>query len=171
MSLCSLLSAMRFSLLLALLLYPLSLFAIKKDSTISLSTPTGKIYGTLTLPNAKSKVPLVIIIAGSGPTDRNGNQNKWANNSLLGLGDSLARLGIASLRYDKRGVGASKAAASNETKLKFDDYIDDAVGWVKKMQHDKRFSNIYIAGHSEGSLIGIVAAEKVVVAGLVSIEG
>src|ERR1043165_8147513 len=118
-------SDMRILSLLLLLLFPLASFAIQKDSMISLSVRGGKLYGTLTLPTAMSKVPLVVIIAGSGPTDRNGNQNKWTNNDLLGLGDSLVVQGIATLRYDKRGVGASKAVAPDETKLRFDDYISD----------------------------------------------
>jgi pimeloyl-ACP methyl ester carboxylesterase len=155
----------------ALLLLPISLFAFQKDSTISLSTPSGKIYGTLTLPKIKTKVPLVLIIAGSGPTDRNGNQEKLVNNSLLALGDSLAKAGIASLRYDKRGIGASKAVAPSEQNLRFDDYVVDAVNWVKKFQHDQRFTNIYIAGHSEGSLIGMLAAQKTPIAGFISIAG
>jgi len=162
---------MRFSFLLAICLWPISLFATTKDTAVSLSTPNGNIYGTLTIPDHPRPAPLAIIIAGSGPTDRNGNQNRMINNSLLALGDSLAREGIASLRYDKRGVGASKAAAINETKLNFEDYITDAVNWVKKYRHDKRFSGIYLIGHSEGSLIGMLAAQKVRVAGFVSIAG
>jgi pimeloyl-ACP methyl ester carboxylesterase len=162
---------MRFSFLLAVCLCPLSLFATTKDTAVSIPTPNGNIFGTLTIPDNPRPAPLAIIIAGSGPTDRNGNQNRMINNSLLALGDSLAREGIASLRYDKRGVGASKAAAINETKLLFDDYITDAVDWVKKYRHDKRFSNIYLIGHSEGSLIGMIAAQRVPVAGFVSIAG
>src|SRR4051812_42699174 len=102
---------MRSLLLVLLVLLPCSLFAIQKDSTVKLLTPSGTVFGTLTLPSAKSPVPLVLVIAGSGPTDRDGNQGKMRNNSLLALGDSLAKKGIATFRYDKRGVGASKLAA------------------------------------------------------------
>jgi pimeloyl-ACP methyl ester carboxylesterase len=112
-----------------------------------------------------------LVIAGSGPTDRDGNQGKMKNNSLLAFGDSLVKRGIATLRYDKRGVGASKLAAPNESTLRFSDYVDDAAAWIKKLQQDKRFSNIYIAGHSEGSLIGMLAAQRVPVAGFISIAG
>lgn len=162
---------MRCSLFLLLLFFPLSLFALQKDSLVNLSTATGTLYGTLTSPTAKTAVPLVIIIAGSGPTDRDGNQHGLKNNSLLALGDSLARKGIASLRYDKRGIGASKPAAPDESKLRFDNYVSDAADWVKRFQRDKRFSNIYIAGHSEGSLIGMLAAQRIPVAGFISIAG
>jgi hypothetical protein len=168
-----------FSFLLALL--PLSLFAIEKDSTVSLSTSTGKIYGTLTLPAQKAhvqeRVPIVIIIAGSGPANRDGNSELMGgakvltNNSLLALGDSLAKYGIASLRYDKRGIGASKSAAPDEESIRFDDYVSDAIAWVKMMQHDPRFSKVFIAGHSEGSLVGMLAAQRVRIAGFISISG
>lgn len=164
-------SPMRLLLLFAALLAPLALFAVSKDSTIYITAPEGKVFGTLTLPSAHTPVPLAIIIAGSGPTDRNGNQRNMKNNSLLALGDSLAQKGVASLRYDKRGVGDSKEAASDESKLRFDDYIDDAENWVRKFQHDKRFSDIFIIGHSEGALVGLIAAEKVKVAGYVSLAG
>jgi pimeloyl-ACP methyl ester carboxylesterase len=162
---------MRSFLLALLVLFPCSLFAIQKDSTISLSTPSGKIFGTLTLPFVKTSVPLVVVIAGSGPTDRDGNQGKMKNNSLLALGDSLAKKGIATFRYDKRGTGASRQAAPDESSLRFDDYVSDAADWVKKFQQDKRFSKIYIAGHSEGSLVGMLAAQRVRVDGFISIAG
>lgn len=87
------------------------------------------------------------------------------------MGDSLAKRGIATLRYDKRGVGASRQAAPDESALRFFDYVNDAAEWIKKFQQDKRFSKIYIAGHSEGSLIGMLAAQRVPVAGFISIAG
>src|ERR1700726_604740 len=68
--------------------------------------------GTLIIPAHKSgvKVPGVIIIAGSGPADRNGNEGTaFVTNLYSQLADQLAQQGIASLRYDKRGVGASTA--------------------------------------------------------------
>ena len=162
---------MRSNLLLLLLVLPLSLFALERDSTIVLNTSKGNLYGTLTTPGGKMPVPLVIIIAGSGPTDRNGNQPRMINNSLRYIGDSLGSRGIATLRYDKRGIAASRAAAPDEAGLRFGNYIDDAAAWVAKYAADKRFSKIYIAGHSEGSLIGMVAAVRGGVAGFISIAG
>lgn len=171
---------MRISLLLAVLCLPVTLLAQQKDSAVILTTPTGKISGTLTLPaRLDQPVPMVLIIAGSGPTDRDGNQvitslsgvRKLTNNSLLALGDSLAKAGIASLRYDKRGIAASKEAALDEQQIRFDFYVNDAIDWVKKLQSDKRFSAVYILGHSEGSLIGMLAAQRTPVAGFVSLAG
>lgn len=139
---------------------------------IVLNTKSGKIYGTLTVParRAAGLPPVVIIVPGTGPTDRDGNSSIMINNSHLLLSDSLAKRGIASLRFDKRGLAASKAAASEE-KLLFPQYADDVAGWVKMLKRGKRFSRIFIAGHSEGALIGVIAANKVPVSGIISIAG
>jgi len=138
---------------------------IKKDSNYIeapavLETKTGNIYGTLTTPIQTKSSPLVIIIAGSGPTDRDGNtiMIKGKNNSLKYLANELGNAGIASIRYDKRGIGESKLAMKSEADLRFDDYVNDVIDWVNKFKKDKRFSEIIIAGHSEGSLIGMIAA-------------
>ncbi len=138
-----------------------------------LETPTGKIAGTLLMPKASGAVPLAVIIPGSGPTDRNGNSPliPGANNSLKLLAEGLAAHGIASLRYDKRGIGASAAASLSEANLRFDNSAEDAAGWVDRLRQDPRFSTITIVGHSEGSLVGLLAAQKSSTDGYVSIEG
>ncbi len=141
------------------------------EEPATLVTPTGTIYGTLLLPN-KSQPPVVLIIAGSGPTDRNGNSPllPGANNSLKMLAEELAANGIASLRYDKRGIAASAKAMKAETDIRFTDYVVDAAAWAKQLRADKRFSTLVIAGHSEGSLIGMIASQGDV-DGYVSISG
>src|SRR5271156_6799210 len=96
----------------------------------TLKTNTGNIYGTLIIPVAKQKIPVVLIIAGSGPTDRNGNSSMSTNNSLKMLADSLYKHSIASLRYDKRAIAASKAAVKKEDDLRFENSVDDAAGWI-----------------------------------------
>lgn len=132
------------------------------EKNIILPTATGDIYGVLLMPDVEQPCPLVIIIAGSGPTDMDGNTigSNNRNNSLKMLAEGLAAEGIASLRYDKRGIGKSQAAVMNEEELRFEHYIDDAAAWADMFADDKRFSTIAIAGHSEGSLIGMVAAQK-----------
>ncbi len=139
----------------------------------TLVTPTGTLYGTLELPAAQGPVPAVLIVAGSGPTDRNGNSRALpgANNSLKMLADGLAAHGIASLRYDKRAIGESIGAAAKEEDLRFDMYVADAEGWLKQLRADKRFSTVAVAGHSEGSLIGMIAARGAGADGYVSLEG
>lgn len=144
--------------------------AQKRDSVV-LKTGAGNVYGTLTTPRkAQGAMPVVIIIPGSGPVDRDGNNEVLTNYSLKMLSDSLAKYGIASLRYDKRGIAASKAV-TNESKLLFTDYVSDVKGWITKLRKDRRFNKIFVAGHSEGSLIGMLAAKQMPVAGCISIAG
>ena len=154
------------------LLFTVSIFAGEEE--ITLNTQTGDIHGKLMLPESNTPCPVVIIIAGSGPTDMDGNSigTGLTNNSLLYLARELAANGIASVRYDKRGIGKSSAAGTKEEELRFDHYIDDAAAWADKLAGDARFSKVVIAGHSEGSLIGMVAAKRSkAVKGYVSISG
>jgi fermentation-respiration switch protein FrsA (DUF1100 family) len=145
-----------------------------QESPVKLDTKTGTLQGTLLLPNgAAAPVPVALLIAGSGPTDRDGNTPllPGKNNSLKLLADALAQHGIASLRYDKRGVAASMGAAAKESDLRFTTYVDDAAGWLEWLQADKRFSRRIVIGHSEGSLIGVMAAQRSPVSHVVSIAG
>ena len=140
---------------------------------VQLATPSGTIFGTLVVPPIAGKVPVVLIIAGSGPTDRDGNSPALPgkNNTYRMLADALAAEGVASLRYDKRGIGESRAAGTRESDLRFDMYVNDAAGWINQLHADTRFSRIIVAGHSEGSLIGMLAAIKAHADAFVSIAG
>lgn len=145
------------------------------EQPISLGTPTGEIQGRVMLPDVE-RPPVVLIIAGSGPTDMDGNSLLGAvtlkNNSLKLLAEGLARRGIASLRYDKRGIASSAAAGKEEKDLRFDDYVADARAWIELLSGDDRFSSIFVVGHSEGSLIGMLASEgNAKVKGFVSVAG
>ena len=126
----------------------------------SVQTPTGELYGTLTIPILKGTFPVALIIAGSGPTDRDGNNPQMKNNSLLLLAHELAAQGIASIRYDKRGIGASKDGLISEENLRFENYAEDAKAWVAQLKADARFNKLIIIGHSEGSLLGLLACEQ-----------
>ena len=117
------------------------------------------INGSLFSPlQTNSKTNLVILIAGSGPTDRNGNQSGMTNNSLKLLAEALAQKGIAVFSYDKRIIAQMNAKTINEKELSFDDFINDAKDVVRFFKNQKKYNKITIAGHSEGSLIGMVAA-------------
>lgn len=131
------------------------------------------LYGSLVMPDVqKSKPNVVLIIAGSGPTDRDGNSSLGVNaNTYKMLSDSFRKAGIASVRYDKRGVAESSAALTSETEMRFEDGVDDAIQFIKKMKSSGMFGKIFIAGHSEGSLIGMLAANKEKVDGYISICG
>jgi len=135
----------------------------------TLQTSTGELSGTLTVPILKGTFPVALIIAGSGPTDRNGNNPQMKNNSLLLLAHELAAQGIASIRYDKRGIGKSASAMISEEQLSFENYVEDANAWASELKADPRFNRLIIVGHSEGSLIGMLASEKADV--LVSLAG
>jgi pimeloyl-ACP methyl ester carboxylesterase len=140
---------------------------------VELHTATGTIYGTLILPIQSSPMPVALLISGSGPTDRDGNSAMLPgkNNSLKYLAEALAEKGIASLRYDKRGIGQSRSAGLNESDLRFEQYAQDAAGWCDSLKKDKRFNSVWIIGHSEGSFIGMIAARETPVNGFISIAG
>lgn len=128
------------------------------EEPVVLKTATGDIAGVFKVPVAGMKIPVVLLIAGSGPTDRNGNQPQLPNNSLLMLADGLYQNGIASLAFDKRGIGESRGAGGEEKDLRFEHYINDAKGWIDLLSRDKRFSEVIVVGHSEGALIGLMAS-------------
>ncbi|MGD0050466.1 MAG: alpha/beta fold hydrolase [Vulcanimicrobiaceae bacterium] len=140
------------------------------EAEIVLSTATGNIVGTL-LPAATTPAPVVLIVAGSGPTDRNGNSGLLQGNPYRLLATALAARGIASVRYDKRGVGASLAAATSELDLRFDIYVNDTADWLRLLRADRRFSHLGLAGHSEGSLIGMIAVQRAAADTFVSLAG
>src|ERR1035437_1292123 len=114
---------------------------------------------------------VALLIAGSGPTDRDGNNLAMKNNSLKMLANELAKNGIASLRYDKRGIGNSKTTGFNEADIRFDNYVNDAKEWVIYLKKVLKFNNIVVIGHSEGSLIGMIVAQDKAVSKYVSVAG
>lgn len=130
------------------------------ESEINLNIKAGKIAGTLTVPPSTSAVWVVLIVAGSGPTDRDGNSPNSINNSLRMLAHALAHAGIASVRYDKRGVGGSAASLSSEYSLQLETYVEDVASWVALLKSDLRFQKIAVLGHSEGALVAMLAAKS-----------
>src|SRR5436190_839972 len=153
------------------LIAPLNALAAEEAAT--LKTSMGTLHGTLLVPKGKKQVPVVLLISGSGPTDRDGNSAglPGKNDSLKMLAEGLAAKGIASLRYDKRGIGESRNVGPEEKDLRFEMYVDDAAAWAAKLKRDHRFSRVVIVGHSEGALIGTLAAQRGGAAALVSIAG
>lgn len=145
------------------------------ETPIVLDTPGGQLAGTLELPAGAGagKPRVALIIAGSGPTDRDGNSSliPGRNDSLKLLAAALADAGIATVRYDKRGIGASHAAGPAESALRFETFVDDATAWIAKLKTDPRFASVAVIGHSEGSLIGMLAAQQADAAAFVSIAG
>ena len=123
---------------------------------------SNMVYGTLLTPEVPTS-KIAIIIPGSGPTDRNGNQQMMRNNSLKLLAESLAKEGIASIRYDKRVLTLLKKD--------FNMFIEDAVATINYVKQQGRFKELYVIGHEQGSLIGMVAAQRADVQGFISLSG
>lgn len=127
------------------------------------------IDGTLLLPNAIENPVLAIIISDYGPTDRNGNQNFSKHNSLKKLATSLTNNGIATFRYDKRTSKQLKTGQLNPDTL-FDDFVLDAKSVLSFFKAQNYFSKLYIIGHGQGSLVGMLAINPSV-SGFISISG
>lgn len=115
---------------------------------------------------------LVIIHAGSGPTNKDGNTiGSGKNNSLKMIAEELAAQGIASVRFDKRGIGENTALMTKEANLTFIHYINDVSAIVTYMKQDSRFTSIHLLGHSEGALIMTLAAQHDGIASLIVVAG
>ena len=156
-------------LLIIVLIFCQSLKAQTVDSNYTLSTPVGEVIGTLTIAQ-DAKEDLVIIVPGSGPTDRNGNNPMGLQtNTYKMLSDSLYNYNIGSLRYDKKGIGESVKVA--EENLIFEDYVEDLILWIKKLKKETKAKKIYLLGHSEGALIAMLAAVREPVEGVISVAG
>ena len=126
---------------------------------VQLKTDTGVLHGTIDLPAKPGPWPVVLLHAGSGPTDRNGNSISVRTDNLKLVGRELAAEGFAVLRIDKRGAGMSALAVGKEEDIRIDAYASDVVAWATLLRKDGRFTKIGYIGHSEGSLIGQIAAK------------
>ncbi|MEO9004128.1 MAG: alpha/beta fold hydrolase [Ginsengibacter sp.] len=140
------------------------------EQQISINTMPGIIIsGTLLSKSNRQK--LAIIVAGSGPTDRDGNGLGVQTNAYKMLAWSLDSQNIATFRYDKRGVAKSASGNIREDSLRFDDYISDLEKIFDYFHDTLQFNNIYFIGHSEGSLIALIASQKRKVQGFISVAG
>lgn len=117
----------------------------------------GSLYSPL---KHNKKTTLVILIAGSGPTDRDGNQKGLINNSSKYLSEELVKNDITVFSYDKRIIAQMLSGTVNEATLSFDDFVNDAKDVFTHFKKQKKYNKIIIAGHSEGSLIGMLAANN-----------
>jgi len=143
------------------------------QSPYTIKSGALELGGTLVMPRgATGRVPVVVIIAGSGPTDRNGNSLMGIRpNAYAQLAWQLAGRGIATLRYDKRGMPGTKGTF-DMTKMTLDDFAADARAAAESLAHDSRFSKVVLLGHSEGSALALIAARQgAPVAGVISVSG
>ncbi len=157
--------------LLSLAVIALASDPVAVSEAVELKTPTGTLYGTLDLPPRPGPWPVVLLHPGSGPTDRDGNQRAMKNDSLKLLGEALAARGVACLRVDKRGVGASAKALEKEEDVRFEHYAADAAALVTLLRGDRRFTRVGFVGHSEGAVVGALAGWSVKLDAFVSLCG
>jgi hypothetical protein len=130
-----------------------------------------KLSGTLCLPGPTGQSPGVLLIPGSGQMDRNENSPRLQLNAFHDLSGFLARSGIASLRYDKRGVGKSEG---DYWATGFKDRIQDAFEALGELKQQDTIQphQVFIIGHSEGAVIAArMASEGANVAGAILLAG
>src|ERR1700738_725258 len=127
----------------------------------------GAIDAVLTVPPGVERPPVALLIAGSGPTDRDGNGPGINPATLKKLAEQLAARKIATLRYDKRGAGGWKPEFGKPQDFRFKNYVDDAAALVNYLRSSGKFSKVILVGHSEGGLVAILTARRVPVDRLV----
>lgn len=130
------------------------------EREVSIARDFGTLYGTLVQPDDSTAGTAVLFIAGSGPTDRDCNSRLGIRtNAFRYLADALEAAGIASLRYDKRGIGQSVYDDPERLKeVVFEDFVTDAAAWVDYLAGEG-YRKIVLLGHSEGALIALCAAQ------------
>lgn len=142
-----------------------------RETEVSFGAGTETLAGTLAVPERPGPVPAVLLITGSGPLDRNADHKNLPIGVSRQLARALAAQGIATYRYDKRGVGAS---SGNFYAAGLNDNIDDAAAALTMLRGRPEVdpSRVFVLGHSEGAVIaGAVAARGVPVAGVILIAG
>jgi len=136
---------------------------------LTLATYAGELWAPTTPAWGR---PLVVMLAGSGNNDRDGNQKPAVQAQPLRLvAEALASAGIGSLRVDKIGSGATTPHLKDERELTFDHVVDVARAMVAHAVADGRFDTIVVLGHSEGALAALVVGNDADVDGVVTVAG
>ncbi|NVJ87930.1 MAG: alpha/beta hydrolase [Flavobacteriaceae bacterium] len=137
----------------------LSLTQIKKEE-ITIENGSIQLPGTLTYTEDNS--PLIIWVHGSGNIDRNGNQKPMVNaNYIEQFRVEINKKGIAFFSYDKRTSNSANMKIIQKEGIVFNDFVNDVKKVIQHFKKDNRFSEIILIGHSQGSLIAMLAAENV----------
>jgi pimeloyl-ACP methyl ester carboxylesterase len=141
------------------------------DKPVCMKDGQAPLYGSLVLPGDNSNGDAILIWAGSGPTDRNGNAPGLNNNSIKMLAQALGGAGYAVLRTDKRGVGESQDALKDESSIRFETFVDDLCDWEKFFRKETKPNRLFLLGHSEGALVATLAAQRLEADGLILVSG
>ncbi|MDH5229884.1 MAG: lysophospholipase [Gammaproteobacteria bacterium] len=122
------------------------------EAEVSINTGSANLFATFTQPQETSAAPAVLMVHGSGALDRDENSKGFKLNIFNAIAKQLESIGVASLRYDKRGCGKSSGDyySANHT-----DLVDDADAWIRFLQQQPSINprQIFVLGHSEGTLI------------------
>lgn len=147
------------------------IWQVEAAGEVAIQTEDGLLYGTLMEVPEGTRAPVALILAGSGATDRNGNNLRadMRNDALKWLAYDLREEGIASLRYDKRTAGKSEREFKGDP-LEFDDFVKDAESAIRFLK-EAGYDRIYVIGHSQGALVAMLAAGSEPVSGVVSLVG
>ena len=147
-------------LLLGVMTFLSSTALAAKERSVEASGPQGVLAGTFL--DAGAKKPVVLLIPGSGATDRNGNSLASIKPATLRLlAEGLAEHGISSVRIDKRGMFGSARAIPDVNNVTIRDYVTDVQSWISLIQHQTGVSCVWVAGHSEGALVALASASSV----------
>ncbi|MEG0466888.1 MAG: alpha/beta hydrolase [Mucinivorans sp.] len=143
-----------------------------REETVELRSDDCSIQGSLMLPGGYDYKTVALLISKGSDTDRDGNEQIMRNNALRMVAVALANNGIASLRYDKRGVGSSRYTSYEPNRNNISAHANDVKNLANSLRRDKRFSKVVVVGHGEGSLLGMIAISRGAPAsGFVSIDG
>jgi hypothetical protein len=147
--------------------------AMAAETQVSITGPSGTLAGTLSSPDGGPKGPIAIIIPGSGPTDRDGNNPLGMTAAPYRLlAETLAAKGVSTIRIDKRGMFGSSAAAADADNVRMSDYAADVRAWMQEAGKRASTPCAWLIGHSEGSLIALITAQQPEgICGLVLIAG
>jgi fermentation-respiration switch protein FrsA (DUF1100 family) len=126
---------------------------------VNLKNGEVSLPGTLSYPDLGKKTPLLIFVHGSGNVDRNGNQGALAKaNYIKQLADSLNKNDIAFYRFDKRTSNPSNFKFLKD--ISFQDFVSDISLVINHFKNDARFKSIHLIGHSQGSLVSMLAIDE-----------
>jgi uncharacterized protein len=141
------------------------------QTSVQAPGPLGPLKGTMLVP-AGSNAPMMLMIPGSGPIDRDGNSPLGVKASTYRLlAEGLAARDIGTVRIDKRGMFGSSAAVADGNAVTIDDYVADVQAWIAVIRKQTGVSCVWLLGHSEGGLIALAAAQKLTdICGLVLVS-
>jgi hypothetical protein len=145
--------------------------AVAVGMPVTAPGPQGPLEGTYL--DAGKHTPVVLIIPGSGPTDRDGNNPLGITAAPYRLlAEALATQAVSSVRIDKRGLGGSKGAVADGNKVTIADYVTDTHNWIAAIRKRTGVQCVWVLGHSEGSLVALAAAQQPDgMCGVISVSG